>query len=170
TGRAAADSVVGPAVPALTVRAATSADLDAIGRIQEAAGRSAHPEGWQRAIDAPDRCLLVAAEPGSGDVVGWAQSYHHTEPQDSAPAGHYLGGVTVHPAWRRRGAAIALTDARMRWIAERADDAYYVVNPTNRASIDLHRRWSFEEVRRAETLAGVEFTGGTGLLMHASLR
>jgi len=44
-----------------------------------------------------------------------------------------------------------------------------VVNPANRASIDLHRRWSFEEVLRADRLTGVEFTGGIGILMRATL-
>lgn len=158
------------ALVAVGVRAATTADLDAIARVQEAAGRVAHREAWRRAITDPERCVLVAEEPGGGTVVGWAQTHHHTDPQDAAPAGHYLGGVTVDPQWRRRGVAVALTEARRRWVAERADEVFYVVNPSNRASIDLHHRWGFEEVLRADRLTGVPFTGGTGILMRAELR
>lgn len=159
-----------PTRAAVRVRAAIADDVEIIARVQEAAGRTAHRDGWQRAIASEDRCLLVAEEVGSGTVLGWAQTHHHTEPQDAAPRGHYLGGVTVDPAWRRQGVAAALTDARMRWIADRADEAFYVVNPANRASIDLHRRWAFEEVLRADRLTGVEFTGGIGILMRAALR
>ncbi|WP_162458412.1 GNAT family N-acetyltransferase [Pseudactinotalea terrae] len=155
---------------AVAVRAATTADIDAIARVQEAAGRLAHRDAWRRAVTNPECCLLVAEAPTSTTVVGWAQTHHHTDPQDAAPAGHYLGGVTVEPAWRRGGVAVALTETRLRWVADRADEAFYVVNPTNRASIDLHRRWGFEEVLRAERLTGVEFTGGIGILMRAALR
>lgn len=159
--------------PALAVRVATLADIDAMARVQEAAGRLAHRDSWERAIANPERCLVVAEDPQTGTVVGWAQTYLHTEPQDAAPAGHYLGGVTVDPGWRRRGVAVALTEARLRWLtdrAERVDHVFYVVNPANRASIDLHHRWGFEEVLRADTLTGVRFTGGTGILMRAALR
>lgn len=156
--------------PAVAVRAATSADIDAMARVQEAAGRLAHRDHWERAIANPECCLVVAEDRETGTVVGWAQTHLHTEPQDAAPAGHYLGGVTVEPGWRRRGVAVALTEARMRWLTDRVDHVFYVVNPANRASIDLHHRWRFEEVLRAETLTGVEFTGGIGILMRAALR
>lgn len=152
----------------VTVRPANVRDLDGMARVQEAAGRTSHPDAWRAALENPGRRVLVAADP-VGEIVGWAQTYHHTDPEDAAPTGHYLGGVTVHPELRRRGVAVALTDARMRWIAQRADVAYYVVNPANFASIQLHRRWGFVEVLRAPQLTGVEFTGGEGILMRAPL-
>jgi aminoglycoside 6'-N-acetyltransferase I len=159
---------------AVRVRAAARSDLEAIVAIQEQAGRDAHPESYATAIADDARCVVVAEldDPGPEPevVAGWAQTYHHTDRRDRAPSGHYLGGVTVDPAWRRQGVAVALTEARMRWIEERADEAFYVVNPANQASIDLHRRWGFVEIARAGRLTGVEFAGGVGILMRAGLR
>ncbi|WP_420113084.1 GNAT family N-acetyltransferase [Pseudactinotalea sp.] len=158
------------AVAGLIVRPASFEDVEAIAAVQEAAGRQAHREGWRRAIADEDRLLLVAEEHELRLIVGWAQTYHHREPRDEAPAGHYLGGVTVHPDHRRRGVAVALTDTRLSWLAERTSEAFYVVNPSNRASIDLHERWGFAEVLRAPRLTGVTFSGGVGTLMRADLR
>ncbi|MEL7976385.1 GNAT family N-acetyltransferase [Isoptericola sp. F-RaC21] len=157
-------------VPVL-VRAAADADIDDIVRIQQRAGRSVRPDGYRRAIADPDRCVLTAmatAPDGTSVVVGWGQTHHRTVATDPAPVGHYLGGVTVDPSWRRRGVAATLTQARIEWIAERAPEAYYVVNARNRASIELHRRWEFVEVARAARLAGTSFDGGVGLLMRAA--
>lgn len=143
-------------------------------RIQLAAGRESHREHDARAVEDPDACVLVAeVETDSGTaVVGWGKTSLVTDqlgPAGPAPSGHYLGGVTVKPSWRRRGIAVALTDARLRWIADRADEAYYVVNATNLASIDLHQRWGFVEVARGPDFAGVSFEGGVGLLMRADV-
>lgn len=161
------------------IRPAGIADLDALIRVQLRAEREIHLDSLRHAIDAIDSCVLVAevltkGDPGDGgearaELVGWAQTRHHTRALDAAPLGHYLAGVTVSPDRRRRGIARALTSARMNWIATRANEAYYVVNPGNRASIDLHRQWGFEEVLRAEVLTGVTFSGGIGLLMRARL-
>ena len=149
------------------VRPATAGDLDHLTRIQIAAGRESHPDHDARAVADPGVCVLVA-EVG-GWVAGWGTTSCLDTPADLAPAGHYLGGVTVEPDWRRRGIALALTDARLRWIAGRADEAYYVVNASNRASIDLHRRWGFLEVARGPSFAGIPFDGGLGLLMRADV-
>jgi len=159
---------------AVTVRSANADDVAEIIRVQRSAGRREQDEdAFRHAISDADR-LLVVAEPvdasGATFVVGWAKTHHHTVVVDEAPAGHYLGGVTVDPAWRRRGVAAALTEARMSWIAARADEAFYIVNVRNPASIDLHRRWGFEEVLRAPGLMGGQFTGGVGLLLRAPLR
>jgi aminoglycoside 6'-N-acetyltransferase I len=161
------------------IRPAGIADLDAIIRVQVRAEREVHLDSLRHAIDAIDSCVLVAEVPTKDDagygeeagaeLVGWAQTRHHMRLSDAAPVGHYLAGVTVSPDHRRRGIARALTSARMTWIATRANEAYYVVNPRNRASIDLHSRWGFEEVLRAEVLTGVTFSGGIGLLMRARL-
>ncbi|MEN5072557.1 GNAT family N-acetyltransferase [Isoptericola cucumis] len=154
------------------VRAAADVDVAAIEDIQRRAGRAVHPEAYRRAVDAPDRRILVAVATETASalvVVGWGQTHHHTVVTDPAPAGHYLGGVTVDPHWRRRGVAGALIQARIEWIAERASEAFYVVNLRNRASIELHRPWSFAEVARAPRLAGTPFEGGVGLLMRAAL-
>lgn len=160
---------------AASLRPATRGDVEAILRIEVVSGRAAgsvgSAEGYRRAIADPGRCVLIAEieDAGRRAVVGWAKTHHHVEAVDPAPPGHYLGGITVDPAWRRRGVAAALTDARLEWISARAATAFYVVNVQNRASIDLHRRWGFTEVLRAPRLMGVEFDGGVGLLMRADL-
>ncbi|MBD3942439.1 GNAT family N-acetyltransferase [Microbacterium sp. NEAU-LLC] len=157
------------------MRPATKGDVEAILRIEVVSGRAAgsvgSAEGYRRAIADPRRCVVVAetTEADRRFVIGWAKTHHHVEAVDPAPPGHYLGGITVDPSWRRRGVAAALTDARLQWIAARAATALYVVNVQNRASIDLHRRWGFTEVLRAPRLMGVEFDGGVGLLMRADL-
>jgi ribosomal protein S18 acetylase RimI-like enzyme len=149
-------------------------DVGALVEIQHRAGRSAHPESYRRAIGDPGRCVLVAVPTrvgdGPGTVVGWAQTYHQDEATDPAPVGHYLGGVTVDPRWRRRGVAAALTGARMAWIGERAAAAHYVVNARNRASIALHEPWGFAEVARGPRLSGITFDGGVGVLLRAATR
>lgn len=160
---------------AISLRPATKGDVADILRIEVVSGRAAgsvgSAEGYRRAIADPDRCVLIAEieDGGRRTVVGWAKTHHHAEAVDPAPPGHYLGGITVDPAWRRHGIGTALTDARLEWIGARADSALYVVNVQNRASIDLHRRWGFAEVLRAPRLMGVEFEGGVGLLLRAGL-
>lgn len=150
-------------------------DIPAILRIQASAGRDANEAQLQRAIPASNGRVLVArlagAPPANGDaattIIGWSQSNYLATVLDAAPEGHYLAGVTVAPGWRRRGVAHELTARRLAWIAARADEAFFVVNPLNRASIALHQHWGFREVLRAPQLAGVTFTGGTGVLMRA---
>ena len=90
-------------------------------------------------------------------------------PPNHAPAGHYLGGVSVHPDFRRRGIGHELTRRRLAWIAERASEAFYFVNAQNRASSDLHARFGFVEVTRDFFVPGVSFTGGTGVLFRVDL-
>jgi ribosomal protein S18 acetylase RimI-like enzyme len=147
------------------VRGATARDLTAIARVQDAAGQSLLLDGIRAAILDSGR-LVVVAEAGGG-VVGWAKTHLYPQADGAAPAGHYLGGVTVHPQWRRRGVATALTEARMAWIGDRTDRAHLVVNAGNSASIALHARWGFREVGRAASFHGVTFAGGVGLVMTA---
>jgi L-amino acid N-acyltransferase YncA len=70
--------------------------------------------------------------------------------------------------FRRQGVAAALTEARLLWIWERADSAWYVVNSRNQASLALHQPWGFEEVARGPGFHTVTFDGGEGLLLRAS--
>jgi ribosomal protein S18 acetylase RimI-like enzyme len=42
-----------------------------------------------------------------------------------------------------------LTRARLQWIAERADEAFYFTQEENHASIALHAPFGFREVSRA---------------------
>jgi len=105
---------------------------------------------------------------GSPAVVGWAKTHYWNYSDGPAPAGYYLGGITVARPFRRQGVAAALTEARLLWIWERADTAWYVVNSRNQASLTLHQHWGFEEVARGPGFHTVMFDGGEGLLLKVS--
>jgi ribosomal protein S18 acetylase RimI-like enzyme len=111
--------------------------------------------------------LVVVAEVG-GDVVGWAKTHLYPVPDGAAPAGHYLGGVTVRPDARRRGVGRALTDARMAWVGLRAARVHYLVNAQNQVSIAMHERWGFREIARGPAFHHVTFAGGVGLVLRAA--
>ncbi len=162
----------------LIVRGSTLADRDELARIrwQRDGGRlSDYVARFQRDLsdigDARDALWLTAEL--DRQIVGYGKiSYAQPipdAPANAAPAGHYLGGVTVDPAFRRRGIAHELTVHRLRWIAERAREAYYFVNALNCASIDLHARLGFVEVTRDFFVPGVSFTGGIGILFRVDL-
>ena len=55
----------------------------------------------------------------------------------------------------------------MEWLAERADQAYYFANSSNRASIALHALFGFEELTHDFWYPDVSFTGGEGILFRA---
>ncbi|HEY3575721.1 MAG TPA: GNAT family N-acetyltransferase [Arthrobacter sp.] len=133
----------------------------------EASRIAGNPSTITDPISDPDRHIVVAVTGGS--IVGWAKTHLWNYADDQAPAGHYLGGVTVLPQWRRRGIAAALTEARLAWISEREREAWYVVNARNTASIELHRRWNFVEVARGPKFHTTTFEGGMGFLMRANL-
>ncbi|PFG42236.1 acetyltransferase (GNAT) family protein [Isoptericola jiangsuensis] len=139
------------------------ADLAAVMRLQWAAGLSADAGALRAAVVDDDRLVVVAAV--DGEVVGWAKTHRYRVADGAARAGHYLGGVTVHPRWRRHGIGTLLTTARMEWLAVRTDRVHYLVNARNGESIALHRRWGFVEVARARSFHGVTFAGGSGVLL-----
>jgi hypothetical protein len=62
---------------------------------------------------------------------------------------------------RRRGIAHALTRARLDRLAP---PVYYFANERNRASIDLHAPFGFQELTRDFWHPDVTFTGGGGIL------
>lgn len=149
------------------VRPAGPADLEAIAAIEHASGRGPlSPSAMAAAVAHPDRHVVVATVGGA--VIGWGKTHYWDYNDGPAPSGHYLGGVTVLPAWRRRGVGAALTEARLRWVWARAAQAWYVVNGDNLVSIELHRRWNFTEVARGPRFHTTTFTGGLGLLMRAA--
>ena len=112
---------------------------------------------------------MVRGWKGRGpDVVGWAKTHHWDYGDGPALPGHYLGGVTVRPDFRRRGIATELTGARLQWIWERAHRAWYVVNARNQASLAMHRKWGFREVARGPRFHSVKFDGGEGVLLLAA--
>jgi GNAT superfamily N-acetyltransferase len=80
------------------------------------------------AIADPLRIVVVAT--AGGQTIGWAKTHYWDWTDGPAEAGHYLGGVSVDPQWRRRGVAARLTAERMDWIGRRTNTAWYVVNAT----------------------------------------
>ena len=148
------------------VRNATDLDFDGIITVQADAARPPFEKGLLSDIlQDTNRVILVALQ--GETVVGWAKTHYWPRDAGPAPAGHYLGGVTVTPRHRRQGVADELTACRLEWIHSRAANVWYFVNASNLASIDLHKRWGFEEVARGSRFHGIEFTDGTGILLHA---
>ena len=150
------------------VRGATVLDFNGILAVQtESARPTMEPWLLEGILHDPNRLLLVALD--DDIVVGWAKTHYWPRGDGTAGAGHYLGGVTVAPRHRRKGIADALTARRLKWIRNRAADAWYIASASNLASIALHKRWGFEEVARSSSFHGTEFTGGTGILFHAAI-
>lgn len=165
--------------PAYEIRVASVADVERIVPLALAAGRDADvhhdPARWSesltRDVEDADR-LLVAAVDGA-EVVGYARA-HLVEPaadapDDHSPRGHYLIGLWVPADRRRAGIADALTETRLRWIAERDDEAWFFTRAHNAASIALHRRFGFEEHARRFTYSRLVSRPGENehVLFHA---
>jgi aminoglycoside 6'-N-acetyltransferase I len=96
-----------------------------------------------------DRRQMFVAN-ASGRVVGYGRVLELAadEAAEGAPAGCYLGGVLVDPAWRRQGVATELTRARLRWALARTSTVFYVTGAGNTASLRLHAAFGFREISR----------------------
>jgi ribosomal protein S18 acetylase RimI-like enzyme len=110
-------------------------------------------------ITGQHRQMFVAK--ASGEVVAYGRILQlpAEEAGPGTPAGYYLGGVLVHPAWRGRGIATALTMARLRWAFTRTDTVFYVTGADNTASLHLHTALGFQEIKRFDSersAAGVD--------------
>lgn len=148
--------------PAARVRPARTADVPGV--VAVAATRGALPGGFADRVAAwaadPGRTVLVADR--GGLVVGWAMLARWSG-YDDAPDGAYVSALTVHPARWRTGTGSRL----LAGLLDRADgDVRSVVNARNAPSLALHARHGFREAGRAATYAGIEFDGGTGVLLH----
>lgn len=150
----------------VSVRVAEPRDSDRMRDVSTAA-RGVEGADQSGAIAGADALVLVAERDGA--VVGWAKTHHFESASGPAPAGHYLGGVNVHPEFQRLGIGSALTSARLDWIRERASETWFFTNVRNSASIALHARLGFVEVARAREFQGVSFEGGAGILFRLAL-
>ncbi len=140
------------------VRAATTDDIEAIARIDQARGigsvESLLPRilaSFQSIARGEVRWHNFVASV-KGEVVGYAICRYHAWSEkngDSAlPEGWYLAGLSVLPSHRRRGVGRALTAHRISWVSERIDVVYYTVAEANGPSIELHEALGFVEVAR----------------------
>lgn len=158
--------------PGSLIRAAEPADLPACAALSVSHSGGGAAEAEQRLryeLVRTDRWLLVAVVDGA--VAGYGRISEHRPAQPGprdAPAGFYLGGLVVHPACRRRGIGLALTQARMEQVFVAADEVWYFTSATNSASIAMHARLGFMEVTRNFRFPGVTFTNGHGILFRAS--
>lgn len=139
------------------------ADFAAIRRLSESLGRNSRPE-----LFGNDECQLVLKN-SQGQLVGWARAAWWDPSDDLAPAGYYLSGIEIAREHQGRGLARLLSHERLSWIADRADDAWCVVNARNEASLALQRSLGFSQVLSAARIGSIEFTGGQGFLLRKKL-
>jgi aminoglycoside 6'-N-acetyltransferase I len=106
--------------------------------------------GEQFAADITDDSHQMFVAKAKGQVVAHARvaELAADEAAPGTPAGCYLSGILVDPAWRRRGIATALTRARLRWVFNRTDEAFCVIGADNIASLRLHAALGFQEIKR----------------------
>lgn len=153
---------------------AAKQDLAAVVELAEA--HSGVKGGWAERLcdDLSGEGRALFAAWANGTVAGYGRVRRFTPPEqapaNTAPAGWYLGGLLVAPQWRRCGAGAALTQARLAWVAERAEAVWYFANANNAASLALHAAIGFEEVTRDFSFPGVSFEGGIGVLCRRRLR
>lgn len=96
--------------------------------------------GEQFAADIAGEQRQMFVAKANGQLVGYGRILELAaeEAGPGTPAGYYLGGVLVDPAWRGRGIAPALTRARLGWAFARTDTVSYVTGADNTASLRLH--------------------------------
>ncbi|WP_345469609.1 GNAT family N-acetyltransferase [Glutamicibacter ectropisis] len=140
-----------------------ASDHEAIRLLSRSLGRSSEPSRFGDL-----ECQLVLKDE-SGRLIGWGRAAWWDPNDDSAPAGYYLSGVEIAREFQQRGYASRLTAARLAWIAQRAQQAWCVVNERNSESLRLQASFGFKEITRADHFGSVGFTGGSGVLLRKDL-
>jgi len=140
----------------------TMADVaPAVGLAVRVLGVKPGDRGQQFAADITGerRQMFVAKLSGRVVAYGRVLDLAAGEAGPGTPAGCYLCGVLVDPAWRGRGIATALTRARLRWAFARTGTVFYVTGADNGASLRLHAAFGFRELGRfpsERSAAGVD--------------
>ena len=116
--------------------------------------------GGQFASDITDGRRQMFVAKVNGQVVGYGRVIELAagEAGPGTPAGCYLSGVLVDPAWRGRGISTALTRARLRWAFAHTGTVFYVAGADNAASFRLHEALGFQEVKRCLTSIAIDRT------------
>jgi ribosomal protein S18 acetylase RimI-like enzyme len=128
--------------------------------------------GEQFASDITDDLRQMFVAKASGQVVAYGRVIELAadEAGPGTPAGCYLSGVLVDPAWRRRGIANQLTQARLRWAFARTDKVFYVTGADNIASLHLHAVFGFQEMKRFRSERSAAGEGVLSQLARAAER
>jgi ribosomal protein S18 acetylase RimI-like enzyme len=155
------------------VRLAVPADVPAIAALRSH-GFGSQPAGQAAVVadelESPGRWLWVAiAQSGTADPARpvACAGLRLFDIADRPPAGYYLSGVVVDPGHRSHGIGSQLTRTRIDfgWSAG-APALYYFANSGNAASIALHAKLGFREIRRPFQFPGVTFENGVGVLFR----
>jgi predicted GNAT family acetyltransferase len=103
--------------------------------------------GKQFAADITGERRQMFVAKADGRVVAYGRVLELTADAsaEGTPAGYYLSGVLVEPAWRGRGSGTALTRARLRWVFARTGIVFYVTGVDNAASLHLHSALGFRK-------------------------
>lgn len=154
----------------------TGADLDAmvaLAVVHRGADPVARRDAFARRLaeaDGSPGAPVVRVARVQGVVVGYGIASRIDPPEgDYVPAGWYLVGGLVHPAWRRRGIGAALVDARLAALGDRTDTVRAFTAVVNEASQALLCARGFGVEADDPRVPGVTFTGGRGVLLRRDL-
>ena len=112
--------------------------------------RGASAEIEMQQSQEPLRLIMVADV--DSVIAGYGRARYYLTPDgmqpESFPEGWYLSGLLVAPEFRRYGIGLELTRQRIAWIGDRARVVRFHTSVTNLASIAMHKKLGFREVKR----------------------
>ena len=151
---------------AFAARLAVVADATALATVMAARGGTVE-EHVDRARNMIERLDVLLIAENHEDAVGWCGVQKFAIHPGTDPE-WLIAGLTVIPEVRRQGIAAQLLSQVLRDPSRRTpgESIFSVINARNRASIDLHLKLGFVEAGRSASYAGIEFTGGEGVLLR----